>query len=95
MARTMIIRLSRGRRLLIALLQRTTARDVAARCRVYPQRIADWLAGHKVPSEHSRRMLQANYGIPLESWDEEWEDRSQTPRALHSAPSYSRKISKW
>lgn len=69
-----VISVSRGRRLLIALLQRTTARDVAARCRVYPQRVADWLSGYRVPNSEARRMLEMNYRIPVCAWDEEWVD---------------------
>lgn len=82
MARRMmrVIYLSRGRRLLIALLQRTTAREVAARCRVYPQRIADWLSGYRVPNERAKQALDTNFGIPTDAWATEWrEPRRPSP----------------
>lgn len=68
------LRMSRGRKLLLALLQRTTARDVAARCRVYPQRVADWWSGYRVPAPDARKRLESQYGIPAHAWDEEWRD---------------------
>lgn len=73
MAHTAVIILSRGRRLLIALLQRTTARDVAARCRVYPQRVTDWASGYRSPNPTARRMLELNYGLPVNAWDKEFQ----------------------
>lgn len=67
--------MSHGRRLLIALLQITNARNVAARLRVYPQRVTDWATGHRVPCEQARRALERNYGIGSASWAKEYEGR--------------------
>ncbi len=61
--------ITRGRRLLIAVLQVTTKTDVAARCSVYQQRVSDWANGVSTPSAAARQMLLANYGIPSEAWD--------------------------
>lgn len=69
-----VIRMSRGRRLLIALLNITTARDVAARLRVQHPCIANWSSGYRSPNERARVMLEQNYGIPRDAWSEEWRD---------------------
>jgi len=61
--------MSRGRRLLLAILQVTTATDIAARCRVHRQRVSDWASGVRAPSHRSRLSLDFNYGIPYRSWD--------------------------
>lgn len=61
--------ITRGRRLLGAVLQVTTATDVAARCGVYQQRVSDWASGIYTPSPDARRMLERNYRIPYCSWD--------------------------
>lgn len=60
---------SRGRRLLLSVLQRTTATDVAARCGVYQQRVSEWSNGDRAPSHAARILLFANYGIPYNSWE--------------------------
>lgn len=62
--------MSRGRRLLIALLQLTAGVNVAARCRVHKQRVSEWAAGHRAPSYRVREVLETNYGIPRESWSQ-------------------------
>jgi len=62
-------RMSRGRKLLLAILQVTTAADVAARCRVCHPVVSEWASGLKSPSRASRRCLESNYGIPYGSWD--------------------------
>jgi hypothetical protein len=62
--------MTRGRRSLIAILQRTTAREVAIRCRVSKQAVSNWQHGFKKPSAAARSMLQANYGISPNTWDE-------------------------
>lgn len=66
--------MSRGRRLLLALLQLTSAREVAARCRVQHQRIADWSSGLHTPNAEARAQLERNYGIRREAWDTAWAD---------------------
>lgn len=57
-----------GRRSLIALLQITTGREVAARCGVAPSRVSEWVSGLTRPSESSRARLWACYGISPNSW---------------------------
>lgn len=61
--------ITRGRKLLIAVLQVTTERDVAARCGVYQQRVSDWSSGVCKPLPAARAALERNYGIPASSWD--------------------------
>lgn len=60
--------MTRGRRLLLALLQTTCAREVAARCRVSPSLVSFWSSGTNRPSEKNRTKLAELYGIPPESW---------------------------
>jgi len=61
--------LSRGRHLLLAVLQVTTGRDVAARCNVRQQRVSEWLNGLSKPSPGARLLLESNYRIPYDAWD--------------------------
>lgn len=65
----LLIGMSRGRRLLIAVLQRTSATDIAARLDVHRQRVSDWVSGVRSPCPESRQCLESNYGIPVRSWD--------------------------
>lgn len=58
-----------GRRLLIAVLQRTTGREVAARCHVHETSVGKWLAGLTTPSVEHRRQLAAMYRIPPSAWE--------------------------
>jgi hypothetical protein len=58
-----------GRRLLLAVLQRTTAREVAARCDVSPSCVSEWMSGIKRPSMRTRAKLEAIYGIGSGTWD--------------------------
>lgn len=60
---------SRGRRLLLAVLQLTTGRDVAARCGVRQQRVSEWVNGLSRPSDSARLLLERNYRIPFDAWD--------------------------
>lgn len=60
---------NRGHRSLLAVLQRTTGREVAARCRVAKQTVSDWVSGLKKPSPHARLRLHAAYGISPAAWD--------------------------
>jgi transcriptional regulator with XRE-family HTH domain len=63
--------MTEGRRALLSIGQRTTAREVAARCRVSPSRVSEWLSGRCRPSERAREALErtSGYGIPASSWD--------------------------
>jgi len=65
----LIPHMSRGRVLLLAVLQRTTACDVAARCCVSSQVISDWASGRRQPCLQSRNALASQYGIPASTWD--------------------------
>jgi len=58
-----------GRRSLLAVLQRTTARELAARCRVAKQTVSDWVNGHRKPNHSARLALQHLYGISARAWD--------------------------
>ena len=64
-----ILKMSRGRRLLLAVLQVTTTHDVAARCRVTHPAVSYWASGLCTPSRASRVYLERNYCIPCEAWD--------------------------
>lgn len=64
--------MTRGRRMLLGLLQRTTGSAISARCRVSFQLVSGWANGYYKPSAASRAALQQNYGIPCEAWDLAW-----------------------
>lgn len=57
-----------SRRALLAILQRTQAQYVAARCRVAPCTVSRWASGEIVPSQRARALLFQNYGIPVDGW---------------------------
>jgi transcriptional regulator with XRE-family HTH domain len=61
-------RMTNGRRSLIALLQLTSGRELAARCGVSPSKVSMWLAGLSAPSDVPRARLEAIYGIGADSW---------------------------
>lgn len=54
---------------LIRVLQKTTGRFVAARCRVTPTRVSSWVSGRCKPNAAARELLELNYGIPAAAWD--------------------------
>jgi hypothetical protein len=58
-----------GRRSLLAVLQRTSAREVAARCGVVPSCVSSWVNGACRPSARARAVLASVYGITASSWD--------------------------
>lgn len=60
---------SQGRRLLLAVLQRTSAREVAARCRVAHSCVSEWSSGDAAPSQRPRLSLAEIYGIPRDAWE--------------------------
>lgn len=62
--------LTRGRLALIAILQRTSTLEVAARCRTGHARVSEWCSGVKRPSDTNREALAREYGIPRSAWDE-------------------------
>lgn len=59
--------MTRGRRSLLALLQRLPAREVAARCQVTPSAVSRWASGEKSPSLASREMLREHCGVTWEA----------------------------
>lgn len=61
--------MTRGQRLLLAVLQRTTEREVAARCGVTQQAVSYWLLGTQKPTEARRVRLECLYGIGARAWD--------------------------
>jgi transcriptional regulator with XRE-family HTH domain len=56
-----------GRRALLAVLQRTSAVYVAARCGVTPSRVSRWASGQGRPSPKARARLLHNYNVP-DTW---------------------------
>lgn len=58
----------KGRRLLLAVLQRTTATELAARCGVHRSQVSRWASGEKIPSKRVQLALEALYGIPRTGW---------------------------
>jgi len=60
--------MTQGRLSLLAVLQRTTAREVAARCQVSPTRVSEWASGLCLPALASRERLARIYGIRVEAW---------------------------
>lgn len=59
---------SRGRRHLVHVLQFTTAREVARRCRVHPSQVTRWASGETRPSAAAREALDRVYGVASGSW---------------------------
>lgn len=59
---------TRGRRALLEVLQRTKRVFVAARCCVHPATVSRWASGARTPPESSRRLLEELYGIDRASW---------------------------
>jgi len=62
--------MTRGRAALLRVLRRTKVEYVAARCRVTPNAVYDWMSGRRKPSDGARSALAVNYGITPETWDE-------------------------
>ena len=71
--------LSYGRRSLIALLQRTTAREVAARCGVVPSCVSEWASGAARPSHEAQTRLMVIYGISSYAWAIDLRFRGSAP----------------
>jgi hypothetical protein len=61
--------MTRGRVTLLIVLLHTSAREVAARCRVSPSRVSEWSSGKNRPSRRARLALESSYGIRTEEWD--------------------------
>ena len=59
---------SYGRRLLLAVLTRTSPLAVAARCRVTRIAVVHWTSGTTAPSQRAAAVLFVSYGIPVDAW---------------------------
>lgn len=59
---------ARAQRLLIAVTQVTTQREIAARLRCNRSAVAQWLNGYTTPSAEHRAMLWTIYRIPPNTW---------------------------
>lgn len=62
--------MTRGRAALLRVLRRTEVRFVAARCRVQPTAVYNWLSGRRRPRRAQRALLEVNYRIEPSWWDE-------------------------
>lgn len=71
-----------GRRSLLALLQRTSAREVAARCDVVPSCVSEWASGEAQPSPEAQTRLMVIYGISSYAWTIELRFRTSAPRRM-------------
>lgn len=58
----------RARRLLLAVVQHTRQREVAARCRVHKSQVTRWLTGDQTPGPFARAVLASCYRIPVDAW---------------------------
>lgn len=65
-----------GQRSLIAILQRTSAREIAARCHVQPSTVSKWASGYCRPQQRTRLILHMYYNITPHTWSK--------PFQLHS-----------
>lgn len=65
--------MTHGRRSLIAVLQRTSAREVAARCGVAPSTVSKWASGYAAPRWRMRVVIQLHYSITPRSWDSKFQ----------------------
>jgi hypothetical protein len=63
-------RTTAGRLALLAVLQRTTAAEVAARCDVTPAAVSKWSSGTSRPVPATRSKLESAYRIRAGAWDE-------------------------
>jgi hypothetical protein len=57
-----------GRRMLLAVIARTSQRAIAARCRVVESCVSEWASGQARPSHLAALLLELNYGIPYTAW---------------------------
>lgn len=60
---------SEGRRVLLAVLQRIRAREVALRVHVTPAAVSWWTSGRYRPSTRSRALLERHCRIEARLWD--------------------------
>lgn len=59
---------ARAQRLLVAVTQVTTQREIAKRLRVNRSAVAQWLGGYTTPSHEHRAALWHIYRIPPNGW---------------------------
>ena len=80
-----------GRRALLSVLQVTSGRNVAARCRVTPQAVSKWVSGWARPGPFAKAVLAESYRIEAALWDVEitgpgcvaWRLAPRRPACLH------------
>lgn len=63
----MIVR-TRGRQMLLVVLQRCSSPEIASRIRFAESCVREWSSGEATPSPAARVRLSQQYGIPLEAW---------------------------
>jgi transcriptional regulator with XRE-family HTH domain len=59
---------TRGRLALLGVLQRTSAAEVAVRCRVSVAAVSKWANGQARPRPEHRELLQAGFRIAPHCW---------------------------
>jgi hypothetical protein len=57
-----------ARRRLLEILQFTSAREFAFRCGVHVRTVRCWARGDRMPAAPERRVVEAQYGIPVPHW---------------------------
>jgi hypothetical protein len=60
--------MTRGQRLLLAVLQRTASDEIGARCFVSGRTVRSWVVGERNPTDEHRKKLESLYGIPSGAW---------------------------
>lgn len=76
--------MTEGRRALLAVLQITKGRFVAARVPCARSRVSEWASGRTTPSARARAKLFASYGIAPESWDIEVNRSNEVNRGIRA-----------
>lgn len=64
-----MVTITRGRRCLLAVLQRTSELEVAARVGVGQPAVSKWASGLRTPGDPARQKLEQLYGIARRAWD--------------------------
>jgi len=59
---------TRGRVALLGVLQRTSATEVAVRCRVSVAAVSKWASGQALPRPEHRELLEAGFRIAPDCW---------------------------
>jgi len=62
-----------------------THEEIAAKIGVHRSLAGHWLSGRRKPSLRHRKALSTAYGIPIDSWDQPYDDAPTTTKAKRSA----------